>query len=101
MDARVGAQLAEIQRLRDSAWEAIGTATVDGSKRHRYWKAWQMHRGLSQDTTGKIHKPHILTDRLLTFAVAVREGQYGKGHQVQVQSVEFTLRAVDQKYVLE
>ena len=44
---------------------------------------------------------HILTDRLLTFAVAVREGQYGKGHKVQVQSVEFALRAVAQKYVLD
>lgn len=101
MDARVGAQLAEIQRLRDSAWEAIGTATVDGSERHRYWKAWQTHCGLYQDTPGKIHAPHILTDRLLTFAVAVREGQYGKGHKVQVQSVEFALRAVAQKYVLD
>jgi hypothetical protein len=36
---------------------------------------------------GKIQAPHILTDRLLTFAVAVRKGQYGNGHQVQVQSV--------------
>ena len=49
----------------------------------------------------KNHAPHILTDRLLTFAVAVREGQYGKGHKVQVQSVEFALRAVAQKYVLD
>jgi len=49
----------------------------------------------------KIHAPHILMDRLLTFAVAVREGQYGKGHKVQVQSVEFALRAIAQKYVLD
>jgi hypothetical protein len=82
-------------------WEAIGTATVDGSERHCYWKAWQTHCRLYQDATGEIHAPHILTDRLLTFAVAVREGQYGKGHQVQVQSVEFALRAVAQKYVLD
>ena len=75
-----------IQCLRDSAWEAIGTATVDGSEWHRYCKAWQTHCGLYQDTTGKIHAPHILTDRLLTFAVAVQESQYGKGHKVQVQS---------------
>jgi hypothetical protein len=31
----------------------------------------------------------------------VREGQYGKGHKVQVQSVEFALRAVAQKYLLD
>ncbi len=101
MDARDGAQLAEIQRLRDAAWEAIGTATVDGVEWHRYWKACQTHCGLYQDTTGKIQAPHILTDRLLTFAVAVREGQYGNIHKVQVQSVEFALRAITQKYVLD
>jgi len=56
---------------------------------------------LYQDATGKIEAPHILTDRLLTFAVAVRGRQYGKGHQVQVQSVVFALRAVAQKYVLD
>jgi hypothetical protein len=38
---------------------------------------------------------------LITFAVAVREGQYGKGRQVKVQSVEEALRAVAQKYVLD
>jgi len=31
----------------------------------------------------------------------VREGQYGKEHQVQVQSVEFVLLAVAQKYFLD
>ncbi len=101
MDACGGAQLAEIQRLQDAAWEAIGTATVDGVERHRYWKVWQTHCGLYQDTTGEIHAPHILMDRLLTFAVAVREGQYSNGHKVQVQLVDFALRAVAQKYVLD
>jgi hypothetical protein len=101
VDARNGAQLTEIQRLRCAAWEAIGTATVDGSERHHYWKSWQTHCGLYQDATGEIQAPHILTDQLLTFAVAVREGQYGKGHQVQVQSVEFALQAITQKYVLD
>ena len=38
---------------------------------------------------------------LLTFAVAVREGQYGLGHQIKVQSVSKALRAVAQKYVLD
>ncbi len=101
MDASIGTQLVEIQRLRDAAWEAIGTATVDGSERHRYWKAWQTHCGLYQYATSKIQVTHILTDRLLTFAVAVREGQYGKGHQVQVQFVEFAHRAIAQKHVLD
>jgi hypothetical protein len=60
-----------------------------------------MHCRLYQDTPSKSQAPHILTDRLLTFAVAVWEGQYGKGHKVQVQSVEFALRAITQKYVLD
>ncbi len=36
VEARSGASLAEIQRLRDSAWQAVGTATVDGTKRDCY-----------------------------------------------------------------
>jgi hypothetical protein len=42
-----------------------------------------------------------LTDRLLTFAVAVREGKYGLGNQVKVQSVAKALRLVSQKLVLD
>ncbi len=38
---------------------------------------------------------------LLTFAVAVREGQYGCRRQIKVQSVTTALRAVAQKYVLD
>jgi hypothetical protein len=41
------------------------------------------------------------TDKLLTFAVAVREGKYGRGTQVKVQSVEKALRHVAQKLVLD
>jgi hypothetical protein len=41
------------------------------------------------------------TDRLLTFAVAVREGKYGLGNQVKVQSVKWALRHVAQKLVLD
>jgi hypothetical protein len=40
-------------------------------------------------------------DQLLTFAVAVREGQYGLGAQVKVQSVERALRHVTQRLVLD
>ncbi len=43
----------------------------------------------------------IVTDQLLTFAVAVREGQYGLGAQVKVQSVERALRHVAQRLVLD
>ena len=74
---------------------------MDGTKRDRYWNTWQMHCGLYHDPPRKIQVPHILTDRLLTFAVAVREGQYGNGHQVQVQSVAKALRFVSQKLVLD
>ena len=38
---------------------------------------------------------------LLTFAVSVREGQYGLVNQVKGQSVSKTLSAVSQKYVLD
>ncbi len=38
---------------------------------------------------------------LLAFAVAVREGQYGCGRQIKVQSVTTALRAVAQRYVLD
>jgi hypothetical protein len=41
------------------------------------------------------------TDRLLTFAVAMREGQYGLGDQVEVQSVERALLHVAQRLVLD
>ena len=40
-------------------------------------------------------------DRLLTFAVAVREGMYGLGNQIKVQSVEWALWHVAQKLVLD
>jgi hypothetical protein len=38
---------------------------------------------------------------LLTFAVALREGKYGLGRQIKVQSVAVALRSVAQKYVLD
>jgi hypothetical protein len=60
-----------------------------------------MHCGLYHNAPNEIQAPHILTDRLLTFAVAVQEGQYGNGHQVQVQSVARDLRFVSQKLVLD
>jgi hypothetical protein len=101
VDACSRAPLAEIQRLQDAAWEAIGTATVDGSERHRYWKAWQTHCMLYQDAPGKIQAPNIITDRLLTFAVAVQEGQYDNRHKVQVQTVARVLWFVHQKFVLD
>jgi hypothetical protein len=40
-------------------------------------------------------------DQLLTFAVAVQEGQYGLGAQVKVQSVERALRHVAQRIILD
>jgi hypothetical protein len=60
-----------------------------------------MHCGLYHDAPGEIQAPHILTDQLLTFAVAVWEGQYGNGHQAQVQTVACTLQFVSQKLVLD
>ncbi len=74
---------------------------MDGPEWHCYWKAWQTHCRLYQDAPGKIQAPHIITDQLLTFAVAVQEGQYGNGHKVQVQTVARALRFVSQKFVLD
>ncbi len=97
-----GAAVVEIERLQNVAWTAIGSATVDGAVRDRYWIAWQRHcrlfSGSRQTPEGP---PDNVEDMLLTFAVAMREGQYGFGHQIQVQSVAVDLRAVAQKYVLD
>jgi hypothetical protein len=73
---------------------------VDGAERAKYWTAWTAHCALY----GAPSDPRTTTpdtDKLLTFAVAVREGQYGRGAQVKVQSVEKALRHVAQKLVLD
>jgi hypothetical protein len=38
---------------------------------------------------------------ILTFAVAMQEGQFGLRCQIKVQSVKAALRAISQKYVLD
>jgi hypothetical protein len=73
---------------------------VDGTERDRWWKAWTEHNIVLYGITDPSNETPT-TDRLLTFAVAVREGKYGLGHQVKVQSVERALRHVAQKYVLD
>jgi hypothetical protein len=47
------------------------------------------------------HPPCNIEDMLLTFAVAVRESQYGIGCQIKVQSVTTALRAVAPRYILD
>ena len=74
---------------------------MDGTERQRYWQAWEAHGKLYHDTPGEVLTQRVLTDRLLTFAVAVREGKYGLGNQVKVQSVAKALRLVSQKLVLD
>ena len=91
----------EIQCLRNAAWFAISTATVDGTKRDKYWKAWMTHCRRHYCSSGGSQATENSTDRLLTFAVAVREGQYGLGATVQVQSVERALRHVAQRIILD
>jgi hypothetical protein len=100
MDTCIKPTLGEIQRLRDSAWKASGTSTVDGAKWAKYWTAWTVHcalYGSLSDT--RTTTPN--TGKLLTSAVTVREGKYGRGTQVKVQSVEKALRHVAQKLVLD
>ena len=88
--------MAEIQRLHNTAWAAIGAAKVGSPKRARYWKAWERHCQLYQaDSHGK--PPPNAQGMLLTFAVAVQEGQFGLRNKVKVQSVSKALRAVGQK----
>jgi hypothetical protein len=93
--------LAEIVRLQNIAWEAIGTATVDRSECNRYWRAWTAHGRLYPKDSASGPTAHETTDQLLTIAVAVPEGQYGLGDQVKVQSVERALRHVAQRLVLD
>lgn len=93
--------VAEVQRLRDTAWLAISTATVDGAERVKCWKAWTTHCDRHYGSSCGPQATKNITDRLLTFAVAVREGQYGLGATVQVQSVERALRHVAQRLVLD
>ncbi len=92
--------MSEVQHLRSSAWQAINSATVDGTERQRSWTAWTEHNMLLYNNYGSDHK-RVDTDKLFTFAVAMREGKYGLGSQVKVQSVERALRHVAQKFILD
>ena len=75
---------------------------MDGPARARYWKAWLEHCRLYPDNHCRNGLPPAkIDDMFLTFAVAVREGKFGLGRQVKVQSVAVALRSVAQKYVLD
>jgi hypothetical protein len=75
---------------------------MDGAVRNRFWQAWTQHCLLyPENVNGPLVPPANVSDMLLTFAVAVREGKYGLGRQVKVQSVAVALRSVAQKYVLD
>jgi hypothetical protein len=75
---------------------------MDGAVRNRYWQARRSHCLLyPENDNGPLMPPTNVGDMLLTFAVAVREGKYGLGRQVKVQSVAVALRSVAQKYVLD
>ncbi len=78
----------------------IGTSTVDGAERDKYWRAWTAHCA-RYGTSSAPGTTELDTNKLLTFAVTVREGQYGRRAQVKVQSVEKTLRRIAQKLVLD
>jgi hypothetical protein len=91
VEVRRDPAVAEIMHLQNIVWVAIGTATVDGTERARYWRAWTMHCQLYKSVVGHQPLDQDTTDRLLTFAVAMQEGKYGLGNQVKVQSVERAL----------
>jgi hypothetical protein len=97
-----GAAMAEVEHLCNTAWAAIGSATMDGPVKDCYWSAWTTHCRLYPDNDRGPHlPPSNIRDMLLTFAVAVREEKYGLGRQVKVQSVAVAPRSVAQKYVLD
>jgi hypothetical protein len=100
VDACGDPAMGEVQRLRDTAWQAIDTATVDGAERNQSWKAWTEYNRSLYGTNAAEHE-QVNTGKLLTFAVAVREGKYGLGGPVKVQSIERALRHVAQKFVLD
>jgi hypothetical protein len=76
--------------------------TVDGSEREWYWCAWTSHcRLYLLNCQGPSLPPCNIEDMLLTFVVAVWEGQCGIGRQVKVQSVTTALWAIAQRYVLD
>ncbi len=93
--------MAEIVRLQNIVWEAISTAMVDRTECNHYWRAWMVHCRLYPKDHGSGPTASKRTDRLLMFAVAMREGQYGLGDQVKVQSVERALQHVAQRLVLD
>ena len=73
---------------------------MDRAKQAKYWTAWTAHCALY----GAPSDPQTTmsdTDKLLTFAVAVREGQFGCRAQAKVQSVEKALRHIAQKLILD
>jgi hypothetical protein len=74
---------------------------VDGTECARYWRACTTHCQVYESVVGCQPSDQDTTDRLLMFAVAVRERKYGLGNQVKVQSVEWALRHVAQKLVLD
>jgi hypothetical protein len=74
---------------------------VDRTKCNHYWRAWTAHCRLYHNDLGARPPSSKTTNRLLTFAVAVREGQYGLRDQVKVQSVKRALWHVAQRLVLD
>jgi hypothetical protein len=52
----------EIVRLRNIAWEAIGSATVDRSECDRYWRAWTAHCRLYPKDIGSKPTARTTTD---------------------------------------
>ncbi len=74
---------------------------MDGTERDKYWKAWTTHCRRHYCSSGGSQALENSTDRLLTFAVAVREGQYSLRATVQVQSVKRALRHVAQRIILD
>jgi hypothetical protein len=82
MDSHSNPTVGEIQCIRDAAWEAIGTATVDRPECDCYWQAWMAHCALYHHPSNCTQASESNTDKLLTFAVAMREGKYGLGATV-------------------
>ena len=79
-------------------WAEINNGTVDESRRLQYWEhrvkfttsQWRVLPFL--DDCDQFKKANVLS----SFAVGVRNGDYGRGNRVTAQSVDRALRAVGQ-----
>ena len=87
----------DIKRDITSAWQAInhGVVETNNDKRNKYWQHWTKYVRLFKKDPFLTQCSNAEQIILITaFATSVRKGDYGRKHQVKVQSVKDTLAAI-------